>query len=393
VKEGFAGDILLTPASKELFPLLTLDSAKSQEEDAAFKKKRHEKEGRIAPHPEAPLYKVEDAEKCFPLLKEVSYEEDVSLNSNVKLRLHDAGHILGSAMVELTCKGEEPEKTIVFTGDMGRSDQPLLPDPYAFEAADYVVMESTYGDRDHGSQEHIEAKLAQVINDTVSAGGNVLVPTFVVERAQELIFHLGRLAKEKKIPYVLAFLDSPLAVEITKIFEKYSSYFEKQASKPSDDVSPLFKFPGLSFSESVEASKAINLVKGSVIVMAGSGMITGGRIKHHLTRGLTRPECTLLFVGYQAQGTLGRQILDGNSPVRVLGQYYPVRMKIEKIDGLSAHADMTDLEHWLNHFKSPPKHVFLTHGEEQAIQNLETYLNSKSGWNVSAPSYLEEYDL
>ena len=184
-----------------------------------------------------------------------------------------------------------------------------------------------------------------------------------------------------------------MAVEITEVFEKNKKYFDKEALELFKDGQSPLDFPGLKLVESVKASKAINLIKGSIIIMAGSGMITGGRIKHHLVREIARPESTLLFVGYQAVGTLGRQILDGASPVRILGQSYPVRMKIEEINGFSAHAGMDDLHRWLSNFKSPPKHVFLTHGEEKSMLSLEDYLHSKAGWEVSAPAYLEEYNL
>jgi metallo-beta-lactamase family protein len=252
-------------------------------------------------------------------------------------------------------------------------------------------MESTYGDRNHDNPQDIDDKLSKIINDTVKAGGNVLIPTFVIERAQELLYHFNGLARAKRIPYVVTFLDSPMAVEITKIFEQCQKYFDKETLELFKNGQSPFDFPGLKFVESVEASQAINLIKESAIIMAGSGMITGGRIKHHLVREITRPESTLLFVGYQAVGTLGQQILNGVSPVRIFGKSYPVRIKIEKIDGFSAHADMNDLQRWLNNFKSPPKHVFLTHGEEKSILSLEDYLHSKGGWEVSAPTYLEEY--
>jgi len=393
VKEGFAGDILLTPASKELFPIVILDSARMQEEDAAFKKKRHEKEGRGGLYPEIPLYTVQDAEKCFPLLKDVPYEEFLPLNDRVKVCFHNAGHILGSAMIEIVVQDENGSQSIVFSGDIGQWDSPLVGNPSVFDRADYVVMESTYGDRNHDSPQDIDDRLCKVVNDTVRAGGNVLIPTFVVERAQELLYHFSRLARAERIPYVVIFLDSPMAVEITKVFEQCKEYFDKETLELFKNGQSPFDFPGLKLVESVEASKAINLIKGSAVIMAGSGMITGGRIKHHLVREITRPESTLLFVGYQAAGTLGRQILDGVSPVRVLGQSYPIRMKIEKIDGFSAHAGMDDLHRWLSNFKSPPKHVFLTHGEEESILSLENYLHSKGGWEVSAPTYMEEYSL
>ena len=393
VKEGFAGDILLTPASKEMFPIVILDAARMQEEDAAFKKKRHDKEGRRGPYPEIPLYTVKDAEKCFSLLKDVPYEEYLSLNDRVKVCFHDAGHILGSAMIEITIQDEKGPRNIVFSGDIGQWNNPLLNSPSVFDRADYVVMESTYGNRNHDSPQYIDEKICKIVNDTVEVGGNIIIPTFAIERAQELLYHFNRLARAERIPYVMTFLDSPMAVEITKVFEQCKKYLDKETLDLFKDGQDPFDFPGLKLVESVEASKAINLIKGSTIIMAGSGMITGGRIKHHLIRNIARPESTLLFVGYQAVGTLGRQILDGVSPVRILGQFYPVRMKIEKIDGFSAHAGMDDLMRWLNNFKSPPKHIFLTHGEEESILSLENYLRSKAGWEVSAPTYMEEYDL
>ena len=393
VKEGFTGEILLTPASKELFPIVLLDSARTQEEDAAFKKERHEKEGREGPHPELPLYTVQDVEKCFPLLKAIPYEQPIQLNDQVTVCFHDAGHILGSAMIEVTVQDENETKNVIFSGDMGQWNKPLIGDPSVFNRADYVIMESTYGDRLHETLQDAEDKLGKTVNDTINAGGNVIIPTFAIERAQELIYYFNKLAREGKIPYVLTFLDSPMAVEITKVFERCVKYLDEETQSLFKEGKSPFDFPGLNLVESVEASKAINLVKGSIVIMAGSGMIEGGRIKHHLVRNITRPESTLLFVGYQAAGTLGRQILDGVSPVRIFGQLYPVRLKIQEIEGFSAHADMNDLERWLNNFKSPPTQVFLTHGEESSIQSLENYLNSKGGWRVSAPAYLEEYNL
>jgi len=393
VKEGFDGDILLTSPSKEMFPIVILDSARIQEEDAAFKKKRHDREGRRGPYPEIPLYTVRDAEECFPLLKDVAYGDYLSLNDRVKVCFHDAGHILGSAMIEVIVRDEGGSRNIVFSGDIGQWDKPLLNNPTVFDRADYVVMESTYGNRNHDSPQHVEEKLCMVVNDTVKAGGNVVIPTFAIERAQELLYHLSRLARAKRIPWVMTFLDSPMAVGITKVFEECKKYLDEETLELFRNGQSPFDFPGLKLVESVEASKAINLIKGSTIIMAGSGMITGGRIKHHLIRNVARRESTLLFVGYQAVGTLGRQILDRASPVRILGQSYPVQIKIESMDGFSAHAGMNDLVRWLNSFKSPPKHVFLTHGEEESILSLTNYLHSKDGWEVSAPAYMKEYAL
>jgi len=393
VKEGFAGDILLTPASEELFPIVISDSARMQEEDAAYKKERHDMEGRNGPYPEIPLYTVKDAEKCLPLLKGVPYEDYLLLNDRVKVCFHDAGHILGSAMIEIIIQEENGPRNIIFSGDIGQWDKPLLGNPSVFDQADYVVMESTYGDRNHDDPQTIDERLCEIVNNTVKAGGNVLIPTFAIERAQELLFYFNRLASAKRIPYIMSFLDSPMAVEITKVFERCRKYFDKETLELFEDGQSPFDFPGLELVESIEASKAINLMKGSTIIMAGSGMITGGRIKHHLTMNIDRPESTLLFVGYQAAGTLGHQILDGITPVRIHGQSYPVQIKIEEINAFSAHAGMNELQRWLNNFKSPPRRVFLTHGEEEPILSLENFIQSKDRWEVSAPTYMEEFDL
>ncbi|MGD0423175.1 MAG: MBL fold metallo-hydrolase [Candidatus Bathyarchaeia archaeon] len=392
VRDGFSGDILLTPPSRQMLPIVLSDSARNLEEDAAFKKRRHESEGKRGPHPEVPLYTVGDAEKCYCLLKEVPYGEFTQLNSHVKVCFHDAGHILGSAMIEIILEDEGGPRSIIFSGDIGQWNKPLLNDPSVFDHADYLVMESTYGDRNHEEPQTVDEKLCTAVNETVKAGGNIVIPTFAIERAQELLYHFSRLARAGKIPYLMTFLDSPMAIEITKVFERCLKYLDEEMLQLFRENQSPFDYPGLKLVESVEGSKAINLVRGSSIIMAGSGMIMGGRIKHHLTQNITRPESTLLIVGYQAAGTLGRQILDGASPVRILGQSYPVRMKITQIEGFSAHAGMSDLQRWLNNFKSPPRHVFLTHGEDESIQSLRKFINSKN-WEVNAPTYKEGYML
>jgi metallo-beta-lactamase family protein len=392
VRDGFDGDILLTAPSKEMLPIVLLDSARIQEEDAAFKKRRHERETRTGPFPEIPLYTVEDARHCFPLLKPVSYGEHISLNERVRICFRDAGHILGSAMIEIEAQDEGGPRSVVFSGDIGQWDKPLLNDPSVFDRADYVIMESTYGNRNHDSVQDADEKLSKVINDAVSAGGNVIIPTFAIERAQELLYRISKLALAKRIPYIPIILDSPMAVEITKVFEHYEKDLDDETRKLFEGGQSPFDFPGVRLVESAETSKAISKTEGSAVIMAGSGMISGGRIKHHLVSNIARPESTLLFVGYQAAGTLGREILEGASPVRILGQSYPVEMKVERIDAFSAHAGMNDLFRWIDNFKSPPKRVFLTHGEDDSILRMSDYIHSKH-WEVSAPTYGEEFDL
>jgi metallo-beta-lactamase family protein len=393
VREGFTGKILLTPASREMLPIVIMDSARVQEEDAAFKKKRHLKEGRKGPHADIPLYTVHDVDRCLPLLKDVPYEKYVSLNDRVKVCFYDAGHILGSATVEIVVQNENGTQNIIFSGDIGQYDRPLLNDPTAVKRADYVVMESTYGNRNHEDAQHVDEKLYDIISSTVKIGGNVLIPTFAIERAQELLYHFGRLRREHCMPLVRTFLDSPMAVEITRVFEHYKKYLDEETRALFENGGSPFEFPELRLVESAEESKAIDRFKGPVVVMSGSGMITGGRIKHHLAMNITDPKSVLLFVGYQAAGTLGRLILDGVSPVRIHGQSYPVRIRIEKIEGFSAHAGMDDLKRWLGGFDSPPRRVFLTHGEQDSISSLADYIRSKDGWQVTAPQYMEEFEI
>ena len=393
VRDGFRGKVLLTPASGEMLPIVLLDSAKIQKEDAAFKKKRHLKEGRKGAHPEVPLYTVRDVEKCLRLLKEIPYKSYVPLNGRVKVCFHDAGHILGSAMVEIVVQNGSDTRNIIFSGDIGQFEKPLLNDPTMFKRADYVVMESTYGDRNHEDAQNVDDKLCRVVKDTVGAGGNVLIPAFAIERAQELLYHFGRLTRERRMPMVRVFFDSPMGVEITKVFERSRKYFDEEARALFAEGRSPFEFPGLKLIESVEDSKAIDQFREPAVIMSGSGMLTGGRIKHHLQKNIGRPECTLLFVGYQAAGTLGRLVLEGVSPVRIHGQSYPLKIKVEKIEGFSAHAGMSDLRRWLDGFASPPRRVFLIHGEEEGIFGLADYLRSKGGWEVSAPHYMEEYEI
>jgi metallo-beta-lactamase family protein len=393
VKDGFAGDILMTPASKDLFPIVILDSAHIQEEDAAFKNRHKDARDDDESHPETPLYTVQDAERCLPLIKTLPYGEYLQLNESVKACFHDAGHILGSAMIEVVVQDEKGSRNIVFSGDIGQWDKPILPNPSVFDHADYVVMECTYGDRDHVAAKDVDNRLSEVVNETVKMGGNILIPTFAIERAQELLYHFSLLARDGRIPYIVTFLDSPMAVEVTKVFEQSKKYFDEETQRLFKDSQSPFDFPGLKLVESVEGSKAINLIKGSAVILSGSGMVTGGRIRHHLIREISRPESALLFVGYQAAGTLGRRILDGVSPVQIFGQSYPVRIRLESLEGLSAHAGMSDLHRWLNNFKSPPKRIFLTHGEEASISSIQSYLSSMGGWSVTAPVYLEEHEI
>jgi len=393
VKQGYSGPILATAASADLAEIVLLDSAHILEEDAALKKKRHDKEGRQGPHPETPLYTSQEAERAFPLFEEVAYKDDVRLNDNLTVRYRDAGHILGSSMLDLEVKENGRQTRIIFSGDIGQWNKPLVRDPSVFDRADYVIMESTYGARDHDDLRKIEDRLALAINVTVGRGGNIVVPIFAVERAQEFLFYLGKLLREDRIPHLLVFLDSPMAVEVTKVFSRHVTDLDDQAQQLFRSGLRPLEFPGLKLLETSEESKAINRIKGSCIIMAGSGMCTGGRIKHHLMHNIERPESTILFVGYQAGGTLGRQILERTPEVRIYGKFYKVRAQIAQIEGFSGHAGRGDLLRWLNAFQAPPRRLFLTHGEEDAALSLAQFLKDQNHWQAEVPKYEDIIEL
>jgi metallo-beta-lactamase family protein len=393
VCEGFSRPILTTSASKDMIPIMLLDSAHIQEEDAAFKRKRHKKEGRKGPYPEIPLYTVQDAQQVFPLLEEVPYSKPKELGPNIQVAFHDAGHILGSAMIEIKIQDDGKAKRLVFSGDIGQWNKPIIRDPSVFDQADYVIMESTYGDRIHKDPGGVADCLRQIIDDTAKAGGNVVVPTFAVERAQELLFYLSQMVREKRIPQVFIFLDSPMALDITEVFKQHPECMDEETKRLFEEGKEPFRFPGLKLVRTVEESKAINSVKAPCVILAGSGMCTGGRIKHHLVHNISRPQSTILFVGYQAEGTLGRQIVEGNPQVRIHGQYHPVRARVEQIDGFSAHADRRGLLRWLSCLQRAPQKIFLIHGEKKAAENLASQVRRDEGWPVRIPDYLEECRL
>ena len=308
-------------------------------------------------------------------------------------RFHDAGHILGSAMITLDLREKSARRSVLLSGDIGQWEKPIVHDPSVFAAADYVVMESTYADRDHEDSGPIEDLLAGILADTSLRGGNVIIPVFALERAQELLYYIGRLVRDGRVRRVPVFLDSPMAIEATEVFVRYPALLDPEArefllapgSKP-------FDFPGLRFCRTVEESKAINVYKGPCVILAGSGMCNAGRIKHHLVRNIDRPECVVLFVGYQAAGTLGRQILDGQKQVRIHGLTLEVRARIAQIHGFSGHAGRSGLLRWLDGFGKPPRRLFLTHGEEAAALKLAEELREK-GWAVDVPKYLDSYAL
>jgi metallo-beta-lactamase family protein len=393
VADGFRGRIITTPATADITEIILQDSAKLQEEDAAYKKKRHLREGRRGPFPEVPLYTMKDVEKTLPLFETVEYDTPVEIGPGVTASFRDAGHVLGSSMIRLVFDAGAASRTLVFSGDLGRWNRPILEDPEPLVAPDYVVMESTYGDRTHGDPHDIPAQLAEIINATVKAGGHVVIPSFALQRAQEILYYLNGLLLDGKIKPIDVYLDSPMAIRVTEVFKRHHELFDADMQKLLDARHSPFDFPGLRMTQTTDESKELNFLKKSAVIIAGSGMCTGGRIKHHLANNISRPESTVLFVGYQADNTLGRHIIGGAASVRIFGQPHPVRARIEQMGGFSAHADRDDLLRWLSTLKSKPRRVFITHGEEKAAEHFARYLAEKTGYDTLVPHYAETVRL
>jgi metallo-beta-lactamase family protein len=393
VAEGFNGPIYATRATVDLAEIILRDSAHIQEEDAAYKLKRHRREGRKGRHPEVPLYTMADVERTLPAFVGVDYNRPLPVGEGIEVTFRDAGHILGSAMLEVHVSEQEIRRRIVFSGDIGQSGKPLIGDPCNFDQADYVVMESTYGDRDHEAAGDIETQLELIIQATLKRGGRVVIPTFAVERAQELMFYIGRLVYANRIPDVPIFLDSAMAVDVTEIFRKHREYLDAESRELIMSREPPLRYPGLRLIRTTEESKSLNEIQGPCIVMSAAGMCNAGRIKHHLRNNIEHSMNTILFVGYQAHGTLGRQILEGNPEVRIHGRMYTVRAQIAHISGLSGHADRKGLLKWLGHFKTPPRRLFLTHGEASAAEHLAEQIRTEMNWRVTIPDYRDEVAL
>jgi metallo-beta-lactamase family protein len=392
-KEGFKGKIYCTAATAEIAQIVLLDSAHLQEEDAEYKRKRHKREGRKGPFPVVPLYTTADAEACLPLFKRVKYREAVGLGEGVEATFYDAGHVLGSSIIRAKVHQNGDERIIIFSGDMGRPDRPIVCDPTVFDEADYALIESTYGNRVHQETKDVKDAIGQVINAAIKAGGNIIVPSFAVERSQEVLYYVNELLLEKAIPQLPVFLDSPMAAKVTKVFQKHPELFDAEMTEFIEDHESPFKFPGLNIVGTSKESKAINHVRESVMVIAGSGMCTGGRVKHHLVNNITHRKNTIMFVGYQAVGTLGRSIVNGDKNVRILGQKRRVKANIVRVHGFSAHADRNELFDWLSKLKIPPKHLFVVHGETEAAHSFADFVREETGWEVTVPAYRDEVIL
>ena len=364
VKEGFQGQIFTTRLTGELLSIMLRDSAFIQESDAQWQNQKGKRAGR----PEVePLYTVADAEAALEQIFTVEYGQTLDLCEGVKIRFRDAGHLLGSSIVEIWAKEGDVERKLVFSGDLGNVDQPIIRDPEFLEEADYVVMESTYGDRDHEMPESYTEALAQLIDDTFAQGGNVVIPSFAVGRTQELLYFLREIKNEglvKTHPDFQVCVDSPLAAEATKIYAgDLRGYLDEEAIAVLQGGENLFTFPGLTLVQSTDESKALNLDPRSKVIISASGMCDAGRIRHHLKHNLWRSECAVVFVGYQAEGSLGRRLLEGAKSVKLFGEEIAVNARIVNFKGLSSHADRTHLLDWIGRFSPAPKQVFVVHGD------------------------------
>lgn len=371
VKEGFTGRIITTKATFDLSKIMLLDCAKIQESDTEWENRKRKRSGKPL---KEPLYTTSDAEKSFAYFETYYYGELIEIDENFTLRFQDAGHILGSSITELWVKEGENKIKIVYSGDLGVKNKAILKEPSYIEDADYVIMESTYGDKIHEDYEHTNEKLIEIIEDTAKKGGTVVIPSFAVGRTQELIYQLnsyydsGNVEEYKKIPI---YIDSPMAVDVTGIYEKNSQLFNKETEARIMSGDNPFSFSNLKYISEVEESKSLNKSSYPKVIISASGMADAGRVRHHLKHNLWDPKNTILFVGYQAQGTTGRKILEGISSIQIMGEEIKVRAKVEKLNGLSAHADMIGLLDWLKNFKKKPKKIYLVHGEKEAQEFLK----------------------
>jgi len=384
----FKGPIWSTKGTAKLAGVLLPDSGRLQEEEANY----HNKRGTSKHTPALPLYTGDDGEKAAARFKGADFGQKIDLGSGASALFQPAGHILGSAVIHLEVPNGNAPRKIMFSGDIGRWDAPIMPDPSPVGDADYVIMESTYGDREH-SEESLPGQLEAVVKDTVARGGVLVIPAFAVGRTQEMLYQLDGLERAGKISSLPIYLDSPMARRATMIYDDATAEFDPEMQALVRSGQSPFRNRDLHTTESVEESRAINRVKGPAIIISASGMATAGRILHHLRRRLPDPANTVLLVGYQAFGTRGRELQDGAATVRIFGEDVPVRAKVETIQGFSAHADANGLLRWLKSASHAPRRVFLVHGDPEPAKVLSERIQKELGWPVTVPQMGETHTL
>ncbi|MCI9287282.1 MAG: MBL fold metallo-hydrolase [Clostridia bacterium] len=398
--DGYRNPIIATKATCDLCTIMLPDSGHIQEMEIEWRNKKRKREGK----PELPpLYTAEDATKCLELFKRVKYDEIVEIDENIKVRFNDAGHMLGSSIIEVWATENDKTEKAVFTGDLGNNDIPLLASPTMIESADYLIMESTYGSRLHMRNDDKAELFLNIVSETLDKGGTVVIPSFAVGRTQEIVYELNKLKenrddeefikKYKTLMSVPVFVDSPLAISATEIFRENTDLFDDEVKEEMEKGDNPLEFPGLQFTRTADESKALNESNQSSIIISASGMCEVGRIKHHLKHNLWNPNSTILFVGYQAPGTLGSKLVNGEKKVKVFGEEITVNARIEYIEGYSGHADQEWLLNFVYSFIKKPKHIFLVHGEEDAQEVLKEKLLETTGIPVTIPDYGETYEL
>ncbi|MDN5311398.1 MBL fold metallo-hydrolase [Thermoanaerobacteraceae bacterium SP2] len=391
MKKGFKGPIITTKATMDLCSIMLPDSGHIQELEIERKNRKLLRAGKQILEP---IYDHLDASKVMLQFKGLDYELVTELSPTVSIRLQDAGHILGSAIVEMWIKQNEKKIKLVFSGDLGNYNQPIVKDPTNIDDADYLIMESTYGNRIHENKGDKKEILLKIIEETFERGGNLIIPAFAVERTQDILYYLGILEQEGRLPDCDIYIDSPLAISASEIFKTSVQYYDEETKKAYETLgqSPII-LKKLKMARTQEESMRLNEVRGRTIIISASGMCEAGRIKHHLKHNLWRPESSVLFVGFQAEGTLGRQIIEGQKTVKIHGEEIAVKAKIYNVEGFSAHADQPALLKWVGSFKKLPRKVFLVHGEIEGIERLKGLLEKNLSLDVIVPDWQQSFEL
>lgn len=386
-RHGFTGPVYTSHATADLLEIMLRDSAHIQQSDAErAKRKRQNHRKNNNRQSVEPVYSIEDVEAMLGQVRGLNYDEQTSAHDTVRFQLRDAGHILGSAIIEVWVREPDSERKLVFSGDLGQPDRPILCDPTLIEDADILFVESTYGDRQHKNLEDTIEEFVSVVTHTLNdLGGNIIVPAFAVGRTQEIIYYVNHLTRAGRLQNINLFVDSPMATAVTRLTMQHLELFDAQSKSLAAWQANGHGVPTITFTGSVDESRAINTIQSGAIIVSASGMCTAGRIKHHLRHGLPKPQNAVLITGFQAEGTLGRRLVDGARRVRIFGDDIPVRASVHTLGGFSAHADQPALLNWLSAFKQPPKQTFVMHGEPGSSSALADEIKKRLGWQTQLP--------
>ena len=390
VKERFRGKVICTKATLDLCEVMLQDSGHIQEMEAEWQNRKSKRAGRAGKDEAIPLYTMKDAEKSLQYFETVKYDEMLDLADGVKVRFQDAGHILGSAIVEVWIEEEGGKKKIIFSGDLGNFDQPLIRDPSVVEEGDVLWLESTYGDRLHKTRDETVEELLKIVQEAIAHRAKVVIPAFAVERTQDIIYTLGQFIRKGSIPSVPVYIDSPLAISATQIFKRNSDCFDRETQGLLSGGENPLEIPGIIYTRTTEESKMINEDPGPGIIVSASGMCDSGRIQHHLKHHLWREESHIVIIGYQAEGTIGRRIVDGAKTVKLFGEEIAVKAHIHTLGGFSAHADQRGLLDWLSHIRNPQLEVFVNHGEEKTSMKLGQLIGEQLHLKTTVPQWREK---